>query len=1034
MLEISEKDMVLTYLQGYDEYKDEDEVPYCITPRGIAEAVGITERAPYNTLKEIKEEGLIEEDIRFVINSDKKRNVYFLTKKGKQSETEFWKSIKEEYVTLLTEDGEKEMPVKKINNHIGGRNPIVKGLSTIDEEGIINLKELENDIEVFVGRKEEQIELNENLKEVKQEGGKTIFIEGEAGIGKTSLVSKLKPFAQELGFEFLMGTCQSELSDPYLPFKEAFSEFIEGMTRKQETAGMAFIGPGKDEESIQDKRLFDAKKKETFYETTKYIKEIAEKKPLVVFLDDLQWVDEATLDILAYMNDKLDGDPVLFIGAYRPEDVSEDHHLIEMMNRLTRKRKSKKIKLEPLRYEDTEETIKCFLGTEEVPDYFIERIHEKTEGNPLFIKESLRQMLEEKILDPKKDLYPSDESDISVSEMVHNVIERRVNRLDDETVKVVEIGSVIGDPIPFDLLAKTMDLDEIDLLDHIDMLMGNQLWDEDTEGEKFYFSHELIKQTVYKDIKRLKKKLLHKRVANNIEKLYDHELEEWYSDLGRHHEKAQNIDQALDYYLKASENAKKSFAQKDAIEMYKRALKMAKQSDDKQVIDILESLGDTYKLIGEYEKSNETYRSILEKEIEKETELRIYRKISNSHWEKRELDKTIDIVEKGLELVDSEEEKEQYSSEVCKLLGQKAWSTLQRGDLDNAEELFEKEKQLAFKIDDKKLIAGSHHDFGSLKYHLGEMEEATKHFKKAIDIWKDLDEDERLISSLNNLGLVKMYQSEFDEAEEYFKEGLENCEMRRDIIGMATAHNNLGDIYRDRGEFKKGLDHFQKSKSIEEKVGSQNGIARCLNNMAIAYRKMGELETALEHHQDALEIYRGANVKFRTAWALEGLGKVLLLDGQLDKALEKFQEAKRLYENVAEEAEVASTLSSIAEIDLLRGNIDRAEEKMNEAIELSQEVENNLIEGICRRVSGKLYRNKERYEKAEKELFRSEDLLKGVDPIEYPVTLFEIGVLYLEKEDIEESFSYLKDALEMFKEKGMKHWIQKAKTKIDEFD
>ncbi len=1030
MLDLDKKNLVLVHLQGFEEFKDEDEVPYGVTARGIAAEVGLTKSEPFNTLDEIEEEGLIEENTRYILGENRERNVYFLTEEGKEEEKRFWNDIKDEKFTLKTGDGEKNLSIKNIKNQMTGRNPVLKALQNIGEDEIIDITALGEEGKVFIGREKEQQKLKEGLKNTKKEGTKTYFVEGEAGIGKTSLVFKLKPFAKELGFEFLVGTCQSETSDPYLPFKEAFSDYIENRVDIKDEAGVTFIRSD-DEDSPDDKRLFDAKKSKTFYDTTNSVRRIAERNPLVVFLDDLQWVDRATLEILVYMNKNLKDVPVFFIGTYRSEDVSEDHHLVEMMRRLNKEKIFEKIELDPLTYEDTERTVKGVLGTEDVPKKFIDDIHEKTEGNPLFIKECIQQMLEERIVKPEEGKFPRKSDEISVSDLVYNVIERRINRLDDETVKIIEVGSVIGGEIPFDLLSKTVEIDSMDLLDHVDMLIDNQLWEEKPGEESFTFCHQLIQETVYTNLSNLKKILLHKNVGKNIEELYEGELDLWYSDLGRHHRRAEKFSDAMEYYLKSGEKAKSNYSQKDAIEMYEKALEMAEEAgEEEKELEIKEKLIDTYRLLGDYHKCREIIDSVLEMDIDKGSRMRMYGKKSSTYWIKRELTETLETVEEGMKLIETDEERSDHSEEVFKLLSHKAWSTLQKGDIEDAHEIFEELKEISQETGDDDLIARSHHNLGSFYYHIGKMDAATEHFEKSIDVFREADEKKKLINSLNNLGLVKMYKSDYDEAEEYFKEGLEKCKKWKDIVGESTALNNLGDVYRDRGEFEKALDHFEKSKSIEEKISNENGVARCLNNMGIALRMMGELDKALEYHEESLKTYRGSNIKFRISWVLESMGEVLKLKKDYDKALERFQEAYEIFQEVGENGQATVSLAYISEIFLEKDMPDKALQNVKEAVERTEEVELNLVKAVCKRSKGKIHRKRGELKKAKKELTEARDLSKDLDPTEHPKFLYELGLLHLEMGEHDPGKEVLEDALDSFEELGMSLWAKRTRNAL----
>ncbi len=934
MLSLGIEDIILIYLQGYGgEFKDEDEVPIGLTARGIIKIIGMNEKEPYDTLKDLKEENLIEEDTKEVIGLNKERNVYFLTEKGKEKEQERWNEIKDKKVVLKTEDDEKELTLRNIKSHIFGRNPIVKGLRMMDENREIDLTAFESEREIFVGRRGELKELRKQLKMVKKGETITVFIEGEAGIGKTSLISKLKPFANELGFKFLTGTCQSETSDPYLPFKEAFSEYTDRGSETLEKTGMAFISTNWGDK-IEDKKLFDAKKKETFHETTKIVEQIAKENPLVVFLDDLQWVDRATIDLLAYMDDKLEDVSILFIGTYRLEDIREDHHLLDIMHRLRLKKRFKKIELEPLDYEATEETVKGILGTEEVPQGFIEDIHEKTKGNPLFIKESIRQMKEDGFIDLESNTFPTRSDDIYVSDMVHNVIKKRVNRLDDETRKIMEIGSVIGREIPFDLLSRIVEMDDIDLLDHIDILIENQIWEEHPYDEVFYFSHDLIKDTVYRDIKGLKKKLLHRKVAKNIEETYKDKIDDWFSILARQYKKAERPSKSLDYYIKAGERAEEIYANEDAVTMYEKAISIYKETDDGVIdlVEILKNLGRGYFLLGRFEKTIENFEKALDIAEDQNEILTIYRRLAETYLEKGEWDTTLEYINKGLELSDQE------ISEKCEFISIKGSAHMKKGDFERAEEIFEEEKRLVEKIEDEEKIGQVNHDLGTAYLRQGRLDEGINRLNKAIDIREKNDDLIELYKSLNNIAIGYKDMGDYDRAREYFEKSLDVAKNNNFKTGIPTALNNLAFIYSEVGDLESSLEKYKESLELSRKLGIKETVGLSLGNLGNVYLKRGELKKAREKIDDSIKVMEEIGNDYGKLIDLQYLGSLNKKEGKMERAQKTYLKSLEMARDIGSKKREAMSLKRLGELFTTFGELKKAEEYYEEARDTSQKI------------------------------------------------------------------------------------------------
>ncbi len=986
------QDMILIYLEGFDEFVKDEEVPYSLTPPAIAGVLGVDESELFSTLNAMEADGLIKEDIRPVADIDRERNVYFLTEKGKRYEEEFWSGIRDKRIILRDNGFEKKLDIKDLEHHISGRNPVVRGLQALDQDYVIDKDKLREPFEVFVGRRNELNRLKEHLKQVKRSGAMTMFIEGNAGIGKTSLVYKLKPFAEEMGFQFLSGTCLNDASEPYLPFKEAFS----GSTDDEpgDYAGMAFIGShlGK---QIDDKRLFDAMRKETFFETTAYVKDMAQEQPLLVFLDDLQWVDKATLNLLAFMEEQLEDSPVLFIGTYRPEDLSEDHHLIDMMHRFVRMDRLNKMELKPLSYNNTKDMIKGELGVQDVPEHFVDSIHRKTEGNPFFIKETIRHMWEEGFIDPTDGRYPKKDEDISISRSVQYVMERRIGRLDPDTRRVVEYGGVIGGTIPFDLLLKVADMDEIDMLDHLDILTSAELWEEGEHDEAFSFSHRMLEEIVYSKIRRLKKKMLHRNVAESIEEIYEGRLGEWYSDLARHYEASGEKDKALSYYKMAGERAEKMFASEDAVDMYEKALALAESDEDK--IDMIDKLAKTSSILGRFE----TAREHLYDALDIKEEQSIYRKIAITYNEQGEWDKTLEVVEKALPLEGSEPE------ETFKLLGLKGWALMKQGDYDRALKIFEEEKKTAEKLD---IESGQvYHDLGTIYIRIGRLDEAIELLEKAIEIREKKGDLKNIHKSLNNLGIAYKDRGNREKCKECFEKTLRVLEENNLVSEIPAALNNVGFINAIMGKLDKAIGFYKRSLDLSHKIGSKENQALSLGNLGDAYSKKGELEKARENILKAIDLMEEMGYSYGLIVDLQYLGSLDIKEGKMEDAEAVFQRALDISRECGNRMREAVSLNKLGDLYALRGDLEKSEEYHMESKDISMEIGAKDIEALtCDRL-GLISRWKGDVDEAERLHRKGLDIGKKINDDENTVlNLIGLGEDLVEKGGIKnwETHSY----------------------------
>jgi len=350
--------------------------------------------------------------------------------------------------------------------------------------------------------------LKEKLEEVEEEGCSITFLLGRAGTGKTALALKFKEYAEEKGFDFLQGKSYYETSDPYLPFKKAFQDHEYLKEDFSPFSGLNLnstsIRPLSNQDSLQAERSF------AFFEFTNEVRKLAKEEPLVIFLDDLQWADKATLQLLHYMVDNLSDSPIFFLIAYRSESVTDDHPVKNLSSRLSRDKHYDEIVIKPFKRDYTRQMLSSGVDMTQVPKDFVDLIHKMTEGNPLFIREFIELLRDEDELPTKTSDYPTDEDDIQMPRMIEEVFKRRLNlHLSEKAQNIADIASIIGDPFPFDLILQCSNMEELELFEAIDELLERSIWKEIPEDDSFTFTHGLMSAIIYEDISETKKKRMH---------------------------------------------------------------------------------------------------------------------------------------------------------------------------------------------------------------------------------------------------------------------------------------------------------------------------------------------------------------------------------------------------------------------------------------------------------------------------------------------------------------------------------------------
>ncbi len=836
--------------------------------------------------------------------------------------------------------------------------------------------------EVFVGREEKLNTFRITLEDIKGGMGHTIFIAGEPGVGKTRLACEFKRIAAKEDFIILESVCGYGNTQPYLPIQQALMSSGKDMIRS-----MSFMD-GEENGTMDDKEMLEAHRNAAFYETAEQFRKLAGEERYLIFIDNMHWADKGTLNLFHYLADRLRDCTILFIGTYQPGDAVPGTALIGIKQQMSRKNLYTEIELEPFDIHETEEMLIELTGIEDIPKNFISKLYRKTKGNPLFIKECVHHMIETGIISTEHCKFPYERDDFAIPELIQDVIERRILRLEDSAREVLQLGSVVGEVVPFSLLSNASNLDEFDLLDQIDLLMANKLWIEDPEEEIFQFTHNMVHDIVYNGIgKWLEKKRLHLAVAEAIKNVYDESFDKRYSTLADHYMKAEKYKRALEFYLEAGHKAEEVYSHEDAIDIYNRAIKATLMLPEEKALKlrVLEDLAEVYRLIGDYEKSLEKLYSALTAVSFFEDEQRIYRQIANTWQEHGEYGKALKLIEKRLSL------DEEATLERCRLLGKKGWSLMQMGKYDRAIDAFEEEKEVAEEIQDEKGIAQAYHDMGCISIRRGEFEAAVENLERSRKIRQKTDDLKGLSKTIHNLSVIHTLSGNLNKALKEHEECLEIYEEMGDKTTVGKIHNNIGATYQEKGDLDKALHHLHIGYEISEQVGNRFLMCNTMVNIGQTYMDKGELEKASHHLTQGLKISEGADY----------------LDGKIHSQY------------------------FLVNLELARGNYDKAEEHLERLVGSTLERDVERDKGLVEHLSGLIKRERGEIEASICSLEEAVRIFDGTGSSDLKaITMYEFGLSLKKNGEIRRSNEHLRDALSYFKKRGMKLWMERCDKAI----
>jgi DNA-binding SARP family transcriptional activator len=381
----------------------------------------------------------------------------------------------------------------------------------------------------FVGREQELAVLRALWEDSQSGRRRFIVVAGEPGVGKTRLTSEFAREANEHGTVLYAG-CQEEALVSYQPFVEVLRDYAR--TTGLEWADVA-LGPGGRELARLIPELGAALPTDEMHESdpevrryllfeavSLFLGEASARTPLVLVLDDLHWSDRGTVHLLRHVVRSPREASMLIIGAYREADLGGDHVLSELLADLRRDRLFERVSLGGLDEHDVGALIASHAG-HEAPPGLVETVHEQTEGNPFFVEEVMRHLIETGVLYERDGRWVSASTldEIGVPDGVKVVLASRLGRLSDACRVMLSHAAVLGREFSFDVLASMVELDENALIAALEEAVEAQLVVEAQGrfGPAYAFTHALVRETLYGGLSAPRRRRLHQRAAAALE-------------------------------------------------------------------------------------------------------------------------------------------------------------------------------------------------------------------------------------------------------------------------------------------------------------------------------------------------------------------------------------------------------------------------------------------------------------------------------------------------------------------------------------
>jgi class 3 adenylate cyclase/pimeloyl-ACP methyl ester carboxylesterase len=483
-------------------------------------------------------------------------------------------------------------------------------------------------LSAFVGREPELNTLMDRFGAVQEHRGQTVFIHGEAGIGKSRLVHEFRQQTMQSGARWLTGRSTSYGKNiTHLPMLDIVKDLmgiresdpVESILKKIETnvlaisEKLAWIIPfirfflALDPGDRQVEEMVPAQRSGRANEALQaLISEASQAEPVVLLIEDLHWIDPQSESVIRYLLERMAASKVMILLTYRPGYTPSFGSQAYFTD----------IPLQRLRIGQSEDLVKSFLGSENIPRPFQEMVIKKAEGNPLFIEELCRSLIEDGTLQQSGNGYelkkPLDK--ILIPGTIEDVIMARIDRLPEESKEALQVASVIGREFTVRMLERVSGLSQslkqtLGQLRVIELIYEKTLYPE----LEYMFGHALTHDVAYQSLIRQRQKELHRKVGEVMETLYADLLPEFYETLAWHFQRAEDWAKRAYYLVMSAKKLKSRYAYQRALQQCESAVDLMENhgASTLEKIEAYELIGDLKSYLLDISGANQAYEQAL---------------------------------------------------------------------------------------------------------------------------------------------------------------------------------------------------------------------------------------------------------------------------------------------------------------------------------------------------------------------------------------------------------------------------------------
>ncbi len=816
----------------------------------------------------------------------------------------------------------------------------------------------------FVGRDAEMEQLRTALKEARHGHGEVVAVVGEPGVGKSRLFHELTHSHRVAGCRTLQASAVSYgQATSYLPVIDLLKAYFR-VDERDDTRSIRAKVTGHQltlDDALKDvvapvlwlldavpeeDGLWDLEPPERRQLTLDAVKRLllreSRVQPLVLVLEDLHWIDSETQALLDSLVESLPAAPVLLLVNYRPE----------YSHGWSGKSYYRQLRIDPLPPESAEELLRALVGDGSALTPLKRLLIERTEGNPFFLEESVRTLVETGALAGERGAYRliKNAQAIHVPATVQALLAGRIDRLPPEEKRLLQAASVIGKDVPFALLEAIVQEGEGDLRHGLAHLQAAEfLYEAHLFPELEYtFKHALTHEVAYGSLLQERRMALHLRILETLERRPADQPSEEVEGLARHALGAEAWDKAARYLRQAARRtmARSSYgAAAGLLREALRALERLPETPDTlaQAIDIRLELRIALVPLGRYQDV-----LVVMREAEG---------LATRLGDPARLGRVL--------------------ADICARLRNVAGEHLQ------AIEVGQRALAIAAESGDRELEREAQYRTGQAYFAIGDFPQALHFFSPCAEGAREgSGQQSPLIASWSHswLALTLSSLGRFVDASLHAQEALRIAEGADHPFTLAEALTGVASVCLAQGDLDRAMDALERARVLTRTSNLQPWaiLARLGYACALSARPAQGRDLLEEVIQNATTMSSmGVGRAMQLAW----LGEAYLLEGRLDDALQRAQEAVSLAQRHQERSHEAWGLRLLGEIASRRDPpaLETAEDCYREALALAGHLSMRPLAAHCHFDLGRLFRKTDQHEQARQHLATATTMYREMD-------------------------------------------------------